>query len=831
MPSPMSAAKSVRQSNEFAARVFGWNAEHPVLAIVLVSLLAVVINCYPIIFCGKSYVSPTCVNGPIAYGQWPPLPGMKPGPAPNVSQHGSDTEAMMWWAVPMGFVESRSLWEHGELPLWNRYGHAGATLIGQAVSMLGDPLQLMVILGKGSAGAWDIKFLAAKFLFCVGFGLLVLRLTGNRTVSLIYSALAAYCGAYFYINNHPVFFVFSYAPWILLSAMEWLDLRSGRLRWGLIWLLANVSCFNAGHVEVAVDLIAGLNLAAVTQALISQRTAAGRVKVLLRMGIGTLFFLGLTAPVWMSFLVSLQDAFTTHTAAVVAQLPPAALPGAFDDLLYILLRPAENIAAFAPGTSLLVLVGCSFSVSRWRQLKGEPFFWVNTVAIGLWGGCVFGWVPAFVLGAIPLLNHVGHIYTDFSYLLVIHLTIQSAYGFGCLAKVPNLRQMTGDLVCVGGSFAGLILLSFFGYAHQPIPWEYFLCAGLGAVGAPWLFIFLKGRQRQTLTLGWAGIIILGFIPNFRFGLYSNNDAQDHLLMLPGPRTVLNAPSPGISRIKMDRSEPFRVVGLQQNFMGDYSAVYELEDIRSCAPLGSGELVHLIRSFPGLQYAPKDWMVEVAAPIQAQPLLNLLNVRYLLAAPDVEVGEQTRAAIQRGDFRITDHSDFTVLENLQAWPRAFFASGVVPISTGDEFIKYLLANGRRPFIALTPEEIEKQPGMQQLTATGPATVSPAANYRLSVNSTEFDVHASSAGLVCLTEGQAKDFTATVNHKPKEVLTVNRAFKGIYLDQPGDYHVEFTYRPRHWRLACTLFWLASGGVVIVVLMNVIRVIGAAKKRDNL
>jgi hypothetical protein len=46
--------------------------------------------------------------------------------------------------------------------------------------------------------------------------------------------------------------------------------------------------------------------------------------------------------------------------------------------------------------------------------------------------------------------------------------------------------------------------------------------------------------------------------------------------------------------------------------------------------------------------------------------------------------------------------------------------------------------------------------------------------------------------------------TANNEPKGVLTVNRAFKGVYLDKPGNYHIEFIYRPRHWRLACCLFW---------------------------
>jgi len=819
---PAAASESKIRTKGFAGRVSEWNARHPVLAIVIVSLLAVVINCYPIIFCGKSYVSPMSTGSMLVYNWWPPLPGMERWPAltPDIihSAHGSDTEAVMWWGVPVGFIESRSLLEHGELPLWNRYSHAGDTLIGQAISMLGDPLQLIVILGRGSAGAWDIKFLVAKFLFCVGFGLLILRLLRNRPLSLIFSALAAYCGAYFYINNHPVFFVFTYAPWILLAAIEWLDLRSAHyIRWGLIWLLANFACFNAGHVEVAVVLIGGLNLAAVAWALTGYHSTANPAKVLCRMGLGILFFLGLTAPMWISFLAALDGSFTAHAKVEVQQLPPTTLPGAFDDLFYLLLRSNDFLIAPAPGTSLLILVGCCFSVLRWRELRGEPFFWVNTIAIILWGGCVFGLVPSSLLATIPLLNRVGHNFTDFSCLLVIHLTIQSAYGFRCLAKVEKLRQVVGDLVCIGGIFAGLFVLYSFGYWHQPIPWNYFLCAAAGAVGAPLLFVFMKSRQRQTLMLGWAGIIILGFIPNFRFGLY--NFGNDTLLMLPGPKVALNTPSKAIDRIKADVSEPFRVVGLQWNFMGDYSAVYGLEDIRSCAPVSNGEFINLIRNFPGVTFS-NNWMIEVVNLAQAQPLLNLLNVKYLLSWPDVSVREKL-------DFRVTDRSDFGVLENLQVWPRAFFANQVVAIASNEKFIQQLLENGQRPFVALTGEEIEKQPGMKLLETTNQATISPATNYRLTVNATEFDVHASNAGVVCLTEGQAKDFTAKANNESKEVLTVNRAFKGIYLDKPGDYHVKFTYRPRYWRLACALFWISVGGIIVTAMMSAIR---ATKRRDS-
>jgi hypothetical protein len=792
-------------------QILAGNSRHPLLGIVLVSLLAVIINCYPIIFCGRSYVSPTCVDGKIIYKDAPvALPGMKVDSASIVAQHGSDTGAMMWWGIPVGFIESRSLLEQGALPLWNRYSHAGDTLIGQAVSMLGDPLQLIVILGHGSAGAWDFKYLVAKFLFCVGFGWLIFWLSGNRVLALIYSALAAYCGAWFYINNHPSFFVFAYAPWILLAAIKWLGAPTGRqICWGLIWLLANFACFNAGHVELAVDLIGGLNLAAVAYALISYRQSTSPARILGRMALGTLLFLGLTAPVWMSFLASLEGSFSLHAMVNVVQQSPMALPGAFDDLFYLLLRRNDLVYAVAPGTSLLVLVGCSFSVWRWRQLKGEPFFWVNTGAIVLWGGCVFGWVPSFLLAAIPLLNRVGHISTDFSYLLVMHLIIQSAYGFKCLAKVENLRQAVGDFACAGGALTGIILWYFFGNAHLSMPWNYFLCAGAGAIGAPLLFVFLKSRRQQNLALGWVGIIILGFIPNFRFGLYHRGN--DALLMLPGPRVTLNAPSRAVDKIKSDRSGPFRIVSLHGSFTGDYSAVYELENIFSCAPLSNGKLLNLFQSFPGLKLFG-DWFIDVADLVPAQPLLNLLNVKYLLAPPNGSIQAPP-------GFRLTDQSDFVVWENLEVWPRAFFANQIVSLPSNEKFIHHLLENGQQPFVALTGEEIGKHPNLQLLETTNQAIISPATNYRLLPNSTEFDIHAPSAGVVCLTEGQAKNFTARANTDSKEVLTVNRVFKGIYLDQPGDYHIKFIYRPRYWRLSCTCFLGAVGVIIMLASLSLI------------
>lgn len=775
-------------------------ARQPILAIVLVSLLAVVINCYPILFCGRSYVAPAA-GVAMVYGGYPTLPGMTN--IVPVNAHGSDTGATLIWGVPVGFIESRSVLEHGELPLWNRYGHTGDTLIGQSISMVGDPLQWIVILGHGSALAWDAKFVVAKILFCIGFGLLIRRLLGSLPLALLFAALGAYCGAYYYIYNHPAFFVFSYAPWILLSALELLDLRSKYyLQWGIIWLLANFACFNAGHVEPAVVLIGGLNLAAVAFAIAESRSIRSAATLIIRLAIGSVLFLALTAPIWISFLVALKGAYSIHSEVKIVQFPFASLLGIFDDVFFRLPPKSGQFMAPAPGASFLILTGCIYAFFRWRLLKSDLFYWVNSAAILLWSGCIFGWVPARALALVPLLNRVGHTHTDFSYLLIIHLTIQCAYGFKCMA-MESFRQIVTGLLGVGLVLAVMTLLYCFGFEHGDVLWFYYAIVTTGAFAAVLSFAILRNRP-GIFVPGMLGVLLLGFLPQFRFGYY-NFDGP--MLMEPGPRVTLNAPSPAIERIKSDNSAPFRVVGAESQFWGDYAAVYGFEDIRSCAPLSNDELVGILHNCPGMVTVP-GWEVRLENPVLAHALLNFLNVKYLLTRPMV--------SIQDGlGFRLVEQSDLGVLENLDVWPRAFFSDGIVSIPSNDEFVRYLASHAKQPFVALTPDEISKQSQLLKLQANANPTIVSATHYELLPNSTAFDVHAKSAGVVCLTEGQAKDFTATANGETKAVLTFNRAFKGIYLDQPGDYHILFTYRPRHWRLSCALFWIACLGVAVIIV----------------
>src|ERR1700748_1648523 len=142
---------------------------HPRRAIFAVAIASVLISCYPIVFCGRSFVSANCV--PMLYSGLPSMPGDTETETENFK--GSDAGAIMWHDVPNSVIQSRALFRDGELPLWNRYNSCGLTLLGQGQSMFGELFHFIPVLAGGEAWAWDLKFVLAKVLFCFGVGLAV----------------------------------------------------------------------------------------------------------------------------------------------------------------------------------------------------------------------------------------------------------------------------------------------------------------------------------------------------------------------------------------------------------------------------------------------------------------------------------------------------------------------------------------------------------------------------------------------------------------------------------------------------------------------------------
>ncbi|MES2694538.1 MAG: hypothetical protein V4773_13765, partial [Verrucomicrobiota bacterium] len=309
-----------------------WATAHPRLAITVVAALAALASSYPVVFLGKSYVSPD-TSTTLLYGSFPTLPAYET--ERQLDTKGSDVGAIMWQHVPYAVTQRRAL-SGGELPLWNRYTSGGTPLLAQGQSMFGDPLHFIPIVCNSAAWAWDIKYVAAKLLLALGLGLCVWTLTASLPASLLVALASPFIGFFVFRINHPAIFSLCYSPWI---AFAWLklgqasDLRQ-RVLGAVLLMAANCSTLTSGTVKEAYCLLLGLNFSGLCALFFSGQPARSRIRSLACAGIGLALAVGATSPVWATFFHTLKSAHTSYASSVAYQIQPSLLLGAFDEAFY-----------------------------------------------------------------------------------------------------------------------------------------------------------------------------------------------------------------------------------------------------------------------------------------------------------------------------------------------------------------------------------------------------------------------------------------------------------------------------------------------------------------
>ena len=332
------------------SRIAAWVQDHPRKAILVVSIVSVLVSCYPVVFFGRSFVSAN--NAPMLYPGIPTLPGYTETEREDLK--GSDAGVIMWHDVPNSFIQSRALFRDGELPLWNRYNSCGLTLLGQGQSMFGDPLHMLVVLAAGDAWAWDLKFLLAKVLFCFGLGLAVHAACRHLSVALLLAFSSGFIGFFAYRFNHPAFFSLCYAPWLLAC---WLEIaRAATVRSAAAWsaglLLASWAELNSGTAKEAYMLLVSLHACGFLIFLLSP--AVLRIRKLIHLGIAGVVLLLVAAPIWLTFFQALQKAYVPYKEAARVSLisaPSDAAPTcSLAPLLATSFCPRATISAIFPSS-------------------------------------------------------------------------------------------------------------------------------------------------------------------------------------------------------------------------------------------------------------------------------------------------------------------------------------------------------------------------------------------------------------------------------------------------------------------------------------------------
>ncbi len=786
-----------------AARLWGRVSDHPRTGIALVALVAAIVSCYPVVFSGKSFVSPNNSGATLLlYPRFPTLPGYD-----NTSlddTRGSDLGAMMWQNRSYSVIQSRALFHDSEVPLWNRYNSSGTPLLGQGISMLGDPLHLIVLSAGGAAWAWDLKFVLAKFLFASGVGLMVWAATRHIGASLLLAFSSVFIGFFAYRFNHPAFFSLCYAPWILYCWLEFVRASSTRSSVG--WLaglvLVNWIEMASGTIKEAYMLVVFLNLCGFLVWLLSERDRQAKLRQgLLIVWVGVLFTL-ISAPLWLTFWDALGHAYTSYNTPSARQIPPSLLIGLFDDIFY---RPFNR---FNPSANFLVLLGVVWSLVGFKDLRRIRTYLAVGASALIPLSLAFGLVPSSLIVRVPFLGNVVHIDDTFSCVLIIHLFVLAGFGFKAfwesLDREGWWRDWVASLLTMGG-----LLGIYFGMSVATPKSAFFYRYGALLVAA---FVALPFLVRaitlhRTVVSGRVLLVLLSVVAlHWRYGMHLNTGftAFDEYVMNPQVRVDLQAISPTIESIKSDHTQPFRVVGFWPTLYPGYNGALALESIYGADPLINPYYRELIHA-SGMEEI-WDWQLVVRGDTlqQLQPVYDFLNVKYYVAPLQ------------------TAHSgpgqrDLQVYRSNSVWPRAFFTDRLVRYDTASVFADMVRNSQGAPFAAIQGKDVGGSPVLRELLENRSAAhVVAASGYDLTSNTTTFTVDASGKGIVVLGEAFLdQDFRVTLNGEPAEYLRVNHAFKGVLVEKPGTYTVRFSYWPRHFTLS---LWASSLGVALLGLTMV-------------
>jgi hypothetical protein len=787
----------------------------PRLVLLLVAAAATALSCHPVIFGGRSFVSPG--NGALLlYDDVPTIPGAPAGPAED--PRGSDVGALMWAHVPYSVIEHRAIFRDHEWPLWNRYNYCGEPLLGQGMSMLGDPLHWLPISTGGVAWAWDLKFLLAKTLFALGIGLCVRAATGRLWVAALVALSSSFLGFFSYRFNHPAFFAMCYAPWILHA---WIGAAKAPGRvwpWAFAVALANFWQFNTGVMKESTMLIVGLNFTGMLLVLAAERERWRRLGAMVW---GCALFVLLSAPCWLVFLDALRHSWTPYDNPRAFQIQPGMALGLFDDLFYRQFTVWEN--HYNPSANFLILLGCAWAVVHARALVADRVFVALALGAVPSAALAFGVVPASVITRVPFLANVEHVDNTFSVVLLVHLVVLSAYGFRALwesAKAPEMKGEWGLALAV----VAMLFALYFGNAQaaprelggavaamHPSPFfiGYALALVLAVLALPWL---VRALRRAPSTGFFLLTVLAIFILHFRHGMWMETKF-DYYVMNPQPRADLAARSPGLEAVRekmKERGEPSRLAGFRLTLVPGYQVLQDFEHFAGADALVNRqqrELCEKIGTPPmwGWRWqvgAPSagPWRWGIRAPGGSPfvySLCNLWGVRWLVALPcDAPDGKAT------GDLALT--------ENPNAWPRAFFTEQVIACNSLENFT--ILLKDSPPFAAVTPLTPEDNaPATREMLEK--VNHYPASNYVLTCNSTAFEFNAAAPGVAVLMETyEPENWRVTLDGSPVAYFRVNHAFLGVKVDVPGRHQLRFEYWPR---VLDTALLLGAAGAILLLL----------------
>jgi len=261
-----------------------------------------------------------------------------------------------------------------------------------------------------------------------------------------------------------------------------------------------------------------------------------------------------------------------------------------------------------------------------------------------------------------------------------------------------------------------------------------------------------------------------------FGLRYNTRARPEELYPETPSLAFLRSRPGPFRVVMDARGRFLInslvpFGIEE--VGGYSSFY---------PERAGRLLSFVE-YGGAVFGGAAFDRWIQLSRTDSPLLDLMNVRYILTAPGAGPRGNAR-------FREVFRGDLGVWENLEAMPRAYLVRNALVRRSGDEALAVL---GSPLFDKRSMVVLEEDPDPKFLADAARADLPERVTIdRYGPDAIALTVSLPARGWLVLADTWYPGWEATVNGAPARILRANANFRALPL-RAGRHRVEFVFRP--------------------------------------
>jgi hypothetical protein len=672
--------------------------------------------------------------------------------------------------------QAREAWRSLHFPIWNALAGCGYPLLANGQSSAMSPLRLLALplpLGYAMTAEAALKLLIAltgMYLFC--------RRRYDELPSAIGAIAFAFCTFVITWLHFPIVTVAVWLPAAFLAIELLIEQRTYRrfLFAVIVW----TAMLYGGHPETVthVTFFGGLFALwiAFAERAVPRRDA---IRSLALTAFAIFVAAMLASPFIATFAETVKKSQRFQELQVHANEEPpfsdfASAIGTFQPNFYGHApgeKPwgpatAESITGFAGILGIASWFALLFRAIATRRFRTREFFLVILALVA--AGIVFNW---------PVISAVFH----FVFRLAANARLRlflcwiaaalTAAAIDTARRERSIHFLAGVLTTAAILLGLMLTRSFPSDAAKDTAMIAILPSMIVLVLSSLFVLQARGRHIAAMLVGGALVA----------ELWTATDGWNPVL----PSEAMYPTTPLIEKLQRlqdatPRNAPFRIVGIGAALFPNAQAMYGFADIRTHDPMAFGRYLGVLRLLTNLEtneYFAKWSNAET-------PLLNYLNVRYMVGDPGLDPGDPRRYQL------VYDGRDGRIFENRDVKPRFFAAHDIVLSFRHDRFAQTLTEHdfSKQTVVNILPVDSDRMRNDLLAPKSDPMVqIVEAAdtNFRLHIRSQRY-------ALIVSSQPWWPGWRVFRNGQRVAPQPVNGAFLGFTIP-PGDWDIRIDYFP--------------------------------------